>query len=451
MKQLIAASTLYQCISLAAMIDDGSLPPADERILVLAGSAHQPELNERIQETPGFERIAARFDRIVDLGALLWPRRPGQFKPREEELALWETLLRSHWQLGSGPLQLIVESIQVDPAIALCRIFGDATVWVHSDGLMSYGPTRNAVSLSVAQRLDGIIYVDLVPGLHPQLLAEHQPTMVAVERPRLKAVIEDVAAGISVPGESGVSPDGTALILGQYLSDLGILTVEEEDLLHRTMLTQAANHGIRHCVFKPHPSAGPAATQHMRQTAKRLGISISVLESPVLAEVVMEKVQPDLVVSCFSTALITAKYVYGIETMAIGTEMLLERLTPYQNSNRIPVTIVDAIMVKGFEPPGDRPGSQPVEQSLQALVEAVAYCMQPRILASARASTISFLEGAGRDSLRYFKRLRLAKLELPAVEYPKEPASFRSLRVSGRGAVKRWLRPLRNQSERRGA
>ncbi|MEV7649810.1 polysialyltransferase family glycosyltransferase [Arthrobacter sp. NPDC089319] len=451
MKQLIAASTLYQCISLAAMIDDGSLPPADERILVLAGSAHQPELSVRIQDTPGFERIATRFDRIVDLGALLWPRRPGQFKPREEELALWETLLRSHWELGSGPLQLVVESIQVDPAIALCRIFGDATVWVHSDGLMSYGPTRNATSLSVAQRLDGIIYVDLVPGLHPQLLAEHQPTMVAVERPRLKAVIEDVAAVNSIPEEFGVSQGSTALILGQYLADLGILTVEEEDLLHRKMLMQAASRGIRHCIFKPHPSAGPAATKHMQQTAKRLGIAISVLESPVLAEVVMEKIRPDLVVSCFSTALITARFVYGIETMAVGTEMLLERLTPYQNSNRIPVTIVDAILVRGLEPPGDEARMQPIEQSLQALVEAVSYCMQPRTLASARASTIEFLEGTGSDSLRYFKRLRLAKLDLPVSEYPKESPSLRSLRVSGRGAVKRWLRPLRSQSERRGA
>ena len=415
------------------MIDDGSLPPADERILVLAGWLISLSLNDRIQDTPGFERIAARFDRIVDLGRRAVAPETGPIQATRRRVGTLGNLAQITLGARLQHASVGLKSIQVDPAIALCRIFGDATVWVHSDGLMSYGPTRNAVSLSIAQRLDGIIYVDLVPGLHPQLLAEHQPTMVAVERPRLKAVIEDVAAVSSIPEELGVPQGSTALILGQYLTDLGILTVEEEDLLHRKMLTQAASRGVRHCIFKLHPSAGPAATKHMQQTAKRLGITISVLESPVLAEVVMEKIRPDLIVSCFSTALITAKYVYGIETMAVGTEMLLERLTPYQNSNRIPVTIVDAIMVRGLEPPGDEPKNQPVEQSLQALVKAVSYCMQPRILTSARASTITFLEGAGSGSLRYFKRLRLAKLDLPVIEYPKESPSLRNIRVSGVG------------------
>ena len=451
MKQLIAASTLYQCVSLAAMVDDDSLPKADERILVLAGSAHQPELNERIQDTPGFDRLAARFDRVVDLGELLLPRRPGQFKPRDEELALWETLLRSHWGLGSGPLQLVLESIQVDPAIALSRIFRAATLWVHSDGLMSYGPTRNAVPLHIAQRLDGLVYVDLVPGLQPQLLAEHRPPTVAVESRRLKAVIEDLAASTDMPTSPEVAQGKTALILGQYLTDLRILSGDEEDFLHLSMLMQAANRGIRHCIFKTHPSAGPASAKHIQQAAKRLGIAVTVLDSPILAEVVMETIRPELVVSCFSTALVTAKYVFGLETAAVGTEMLLERLTPYQNSNRIPVTIIDAIVVRGVSAPAHRQDTLSSDHNLQSLVEAVSYCMQPRVLASARPSAIEFLEGAGTGSLRYFKRLRLAKLDLPGSEFPKPSRTLRSIRESGRGAVKRWLHPLRSQSERRGA
>ncbi len=168
MIQLLMASTAYQVASLAAMIDSGTLPAPDgERILVLADGSQVPELTTPITESAGFAQLATRFDRVVDLGALLWPRRPHQFKPRSEELGMWEKLLRSHWSLGTETLQLVVESIQVNPAIAMCRIFHDATVLVHSDGLMSYGPTRNRVSPSITQRLAGVAYPQLVPGLEP--------------------------------------------------------------------------------------------------------------------------------------------------------------------------------------------------------------------------------------------------------------------------------------------
>jgi hypothetical protein len=42
----------------------------------------------------------------------------------------------------------------------------------------------------------------------------------------------------------------------------------------------------------------------------------------------MDKLQPDMVLSCFSTALATARFVYSIEAMSVGTELLLERLSP---------------------------------------------------------------------------------------------------------------------------
>ena len=70
--------------------------------------------------------VRSRFDRVVDLAALLYPRRPVQFAPRTEEYPAWERLLRSHWGLGTGPLQILLDSIQVNPGTRLAGIFDDA-------------------------------------------------------------------------------------------------------------------------------------------------------------------------------------------------------------------------------------------------------------------------------------------------------------------------------------
>ncbi|MCG2991056.1 hypothetical protein KZ294_26240, partial [Escherichia coli] len=89
------------------------------------------------------------------------------FNPRTEELVTFERLLRTAWGLGREPVHLVLESIQVNPAQALARIFHDAPITVHSDGLMSYGPTRSRLPRPIAQRIAGTCHVDLVPGLRP--------------------------------------------------------------------------------------------------------------------------------------------------------------------------------------------------------------------------------------------------------------------------------------------
>ncbi|MCG2622250.1 alpha-2,8-polysialyltransferase family protein [Arthrobacter sp. I2-34] len=442
MTQLVAASTLFQCACLATMIDDGRFPEANgERILVLAASVHQPELGERIQDSLGFKSLASRFDRVVDLAELIWPRRPGQFKPRDEELSMWERLLRRYWDIDDSPLQLVVESIQVDPALALCRIFHAATVWVHSDGLMSYGPTRNPLPSLIADRLDGILYLDLVPGLQPQLLREHEPQAIAFDAARVKASIVELSDNTELPPIHRNRNGSMALVLGQYLSDLGILTPDEEDQLHRKMVAKAAARGARTCIFKPHPSAGPSATRALQQAASRHRVSLVVLDTPVLAEVLMEQLQPDMVISCFSTALATARFVYGIEALAVGTELLLERLSPYQNSNRIPVTIADAVFARGTPAPAAELPDTPLLHQLQPLVEAVSYCMQPETLRALRPAAAEYVAAAeSSKQMRYFKRLRLAKLDL----LDSAPVSGLKRRVprkpkSGPSAVRRLL------------
>ena len=113
----------------------------------------------------------------------------------------------------------------------------------------------------------------------------------------------------------------------------------------------------------------------------------------------------------------------------LGTELMLERLTPFQNSNRIPVTIVDALVPSLTGPTADRC------LDLPGLVVAVSYAMQPVRYADRRAETVDFLTRHLGTSSRYFRRRRLTKLELPG----RLPAG--SLRVRVGRLRRRWRRP----------
>lgn len=447
MIQILTASTLFQVASLAAMLDAGVLPPTDgERILLLVDGSQQPELTGRIQDAPGFAGLAGRFDRVADLGALVFPHRPAQFNPREEELYLWERLLRRYLDLGDGPLHLVVDSVQVNPTRAILRIFHDAPFMVHSDGLMSYGPTRNLLPPALRQRLDGLLYVELVPGLEPLLLREFAPRLVPVPTRPLATVIDVLARSSPLSGSAtGPEPEGapggsTAMILGQYLAHLGLLDDQEESDLHRAMVQEAHRRGATRIIFKPHPSAGPASGRDMARDAVELGMEFTVLRDPVLAEVAVALVRPDVVISCFSTALLSIRALFGIDCAAVGTETLLERLAPYENSNRIPVTLIDALFRRGLPLPSDDPAG--ARGTLARLVTAVGYCMQPLRLAGEKEAARQFLATSYPQYPEYFKRRRLTRLELPGGLPPRAGALGLALRLK-RGLPLQLQRPLR--------
>ncbi|RBL81491.1 hypothetical protein DDE05_44160, partial [Streptomyces cavourensis] len=189
-----------------------------------------------------------------------------------------------------------------------------------------------------------------------------------------------------------------ALLLGQYLSALGLISAEEEENLHLQMMRGAVALGHSRLVFKPHPTAPAHWSRSMEAEADRLGAELTILDTgipraPVLAEVLYERMRPTLVIGCFSTALLTASAFYGLPVARVGTELLLERLTPYENSNRVPVTLVDALLpelsdrtaVEEQRPAG---GS---ERDVSALVAAVGFAMQPRIYPGLRPKAEQYL------------------------------------------------------------
>ena len=186
MTQLFQASTLYQVASLAAMIDAGAVPEDGDRVLCVVDSTRQPELVPGITGATGFEELASRFDRVINLGEFIRPLRPHQFSPRQVEAPMWRKLFCKYFDLPltqpghASEISLWLESLQVNPGRALATVFHDAPITVHADGLMAYGPLRDPLPIEIGSRLDRVAHLDIVPGLKPLYGAEWGATSDAV-------------------------------------------------------------------------------------------------------------------------------------------------------------------------------------------------------------------------------------------------------------------------------
>ncbi|MGW1197307.1 polysialyltransferase family glycosyltransferase [Streptomyces sp. NPDC002536] len=444
--QLLLASTLYGAATLAAAVDAGMLAPADRRLLVVSNTAAVPETTPSLEEAPGFERLRTRFDAVVSWNETISPFHPTGWSPRPDDTPLWERHLRLLWGLGTDEVTIVLESLQVNPAMAVAQMFPGAPLEVYADGLMSYGPTRSKLDPLIGTRVRRLLHLDLVPGLKPLLLTEFGVEPETVPGEVFAKVLAELADAAGLPDDA---PEGAALLLGQYLSALDILTPEEEERLHVRMLRGAVRRGHRTVIFKPHPSAPARWSRLLEEEADRLGARLTVLDVPVLAEAVYQRLRPALVVACFSTALITARTFYGLPVARSGTEMLLERLTPYQNSNRVPVTVVDALLPDvddetAAQDETFRDKTVPDAGDLNGLLAAVGYSMQPQILPDLRPAAERYLAAhLTPRTRRYFKRRRLTSLGLPGAVpsslsfLPRNPTLRRMARRAR--AVKRRL------------
>ncbi|MGW0465925.1 polysialyltransferase family glycosyltransferase [Streptomyces sp. NPDC003027] len=430
--QIFQVSTLYGAATVAAALDAGLFGAREDarRLLLVSNNAEIPETALRLEDMTGYDRIAARFDSAIDWNDAIRPHHPGTWAPRPEEAPLWQRVFRTAWGLGDGPVELVVESIQVNPAKALATVFAESSVEVYADGLMSYGPTRDELPQSIGCRVRRLLHLDLVPGLRPLLLAETgvEPELVPDDAFRgVLTEIAEAADGDRLVAEA-VEAAPTALLLGQYLAVLGILTADEEEELHVRMVRGAAAAGHRSVVFKPHPTAPARYSLALREAAEAEGVRLTVLDGPLLAETFYERCRPRLVVGCFSTAMLTAAVYYGVPVARVGTGTILERLTPYENSNRVPLTVVDHL-VPDLETGADPAVPGPTPETLAPLVRAVGYCMQPKLHPSLREETAALLaDGLGEQSTgRYFDRDRLGRLGLPGGDAPRAASRLRRL------------------------
>ncbi|WP_051297308.1 polysialyltransferase family glycosyltransferase [Brevibacterium album] len=451
MKQVFAASSWLQLVNISAALDSGLLDEAEERVLLVCDTRLVSEVGPSFAGQPEAAPLVARFDRVIDLNAWIRPMHPAQWSVKTTERAVWGRLLARAWELEGAEIQLFLESLQSSPAQPLAAVFADAELFVHSDGLMTYGPSRNRFSPLVWHRLSGLLHMDLVPGLTPLLLSEFPGVRrIPVPAEALREVIADVASRTAA--EVSPAPPGSVLVIGQYLSDIGLLSVEEETAVYEDMVRRAAAEGASTVLFKAHPAASSAVGGVLEQRARAAGIGFELLPASLPVEVCAERMRPEAVYSCFSTGMVTAWRLYGTAARSFGTELALEAFAPYENSNRIPVTICRDLF---GDPAGAGPaGAAPAEAgpaggdagggagtraqspyTLQELVDAVGYCMQSRILAVLRPRAEAFLTAHGAEASAYFKRRRLTKLDLPGGLPPRAGTlPQRARRAAGRGA-----------------
>lgn len=415
--QIFFAATQYAAATVVAALRAGQFGPRSEhrRLLVVSDTSPSPELGTPLHHRPGFGPLEAEFDAVHSWNDFIRPFHPAGWSPREQDALLWERAVRAAWDLGDEPVEIACESIQANPSQALALIFGDSPVHIYADGLMSYGPTRSRIDPMIGTRIRRLLHLDLVPGLRPLLLTEFGVEAEIVPTEVFLDVLDELAdAGRARALPSEPAP---ALLLGQYLAALGILTPRQEEELHVRMVRGAVALGHTRIVFKPHPSAPAHWALRLEREAERLGAGLTVLDSPVLAETLYRTMRPALVVSCFSTALLTAASFYGIPVARVGTDTLLAQLAPYQNSNRVPLTIVDALLPDLEDPAavGDWSllSAEEVEAGISGLVAAVGFAMQPRIQAGLRAEAERYLGENHHHVWRYFKRRRLTALGLP--------------------------------------
>ncbi|MHC3468201.1 alpha-2,8-polysialyltransferase family protein [Streptomyces sp. 7R007] len=406
--RIYCVSTLYGAATLAAALDSECFTDADRELLLVFNNSANPETTPAVDEMPGFEPLRGHFDGVLSWNEAISPFHPGAWVPRPDDVPLFERYLRLLWDLGDDRVELVMESIQVAPALTVAQLFTDAPIDVYADGLMSYGPTRNKLDPLIGTRVRRLLHLDLVPGLTPMLLTEFEvPAQLVPTAAFLKTMGELTATVADLPA----LPENAALLLGQYLSALGILSPAEEEDLHVRMMRGAVERGHRAIVFKPHPTAPARYSRALETEAGKLGVDLTVLDVPVLAEALFEKSPPALVVGCFSTALFTASAFYGLPVARLGTEPLLERLTPYQNSNRVPAVLADALLpdLEG------RKGEEVVAtETLNGLVTAVSFTMQPQMHPGRREDAERYLaRHFGPRTQRYFKRKRLTSLGLP--------------------------------------
>ncbi|MFF4386008.1 polysialyltransferase family glycosyltransferase [Streptomyces sp. NPDC001552] len=441
--QIFLASTLYGAATLAAGIDAGSFPPAGRRILLTSNHAVTAEVAPGVTDMPGFAALRPRFDEVLDWNRVIEPQHPSTWAPRAEDVPIWERQLRTLWNLGEDRVELIVESLQVPPAQSLCRLFPGAAVDVYADGLMSYGPTRFRLDPQLGMRVRRVLHLDLVPGLEPLLLTEFGVRVELVPtQPFLKVLAELAEA---TPNEAPEPAGPPALLLGQYLSALDLMTLDEEEELHVSMVRGAHALGHRELLFKPHPGAPAAYWRRAEEEAERLGARLTVIAAPVLAETLYQRLRPALVVGCFSTGLLTAATLYGLPVARTGTGAVLAALTPYPNSNRVPLALVDALLPDLADAEAVRAWTPPTPEQVRAepaaLLTAVGFTMQPQILAARRPAAEAYLaKRLTPHTWRYFTRRRLTALGLPG-GIPAQ-LSFLPRSRAVRRAVRRmgWLR-----------
>ncbi|MGP3633316.1 polysialyltransferase family glycosyltransferase [Streptomyces sp. 24-1644] len=400
--QIFCASTLHGAATLAAAIDAGCFRPARRRVLLVSNRAAEPEVSPSFDELPGFDALRDRFDEVLSWNAAIAPFHPSGWSPRPGDAPLWERHLRRLWQLDDDGLELTVDSVEAGPAVAVTGIFLGTPVHVYEDGLAGYGPTGSKLDPLLGTRVRRLLHLGLVPGVKPLLLTEFGVESEVIPDDAVRAVFRKVGAASPAPEVPYRAP---ALLIGEHLPGVG---PEEEEEVRLRMLRGAVALGHRSLVLSPHATAPAHRPGPLESEAERLGAELTVLDPSLLPETLFEQVRPALVVGCVSAALFTARQLYGLDVASTGTREVLDRLTPFEHGDRVPVVLAHTLL------PELETGLTRAPANPGRLVTALGFVAQPRVHAELRPAATAYLaDGITPAEQELFPRRRLTVLGLP--------------------------------------
>ncbi|QNE75422.1 hypothetical protein F0344_13035 [Streptomyces finlayi] len=408
--QIFCASTLHGAATLAAALDAGCFRPVRRRILLVSNTAAEPEVSPSLDELPGFDALRDRFDEVRSWNAAIAPFHPSGWSPRPGDAPMWERHLRRLWDLSDDDVELTVESVGASQTTAVTGIFLGTPVHVYEDGLAGYGPAGSKLDPLLGTRVRRLLHLGLVPGVKPLLLTEFGVAAEVIPDGAYRAVLRKVGAASPAPRVPYRAP---ALLLGEHLAGLPGTGPEAEAELCLRMLRGAVERGHRSLVLVPHPMAPAEAPGQLRAEAERLGAELTVLEpwapgAAPLAETLFEQVRPALVVGCFSAALFAARQLYGLDVASAGPREVLERLTPFEHADRVPLVLAHTLLAD-LETGLTRAPRDP-----DRLVTALGFVMQPRVQAGLRPAATGYLaDGITPAEQGLFPRRRLTTLGLP--------------------------------------
>ena len=380
MRHVFEVSTGFGLCGVAAIVERFDTGSVEDRVLLVANTVPAFEAVPAVHEQPEYAPLLALFGRVVLLNDLVAPEHPHGWSPRPGTQAARLASEQLYAACGIDPEEdhrLWVESIHGTASSSLARLFERARIAVYADGLMTYGPTRIGIPDLVGDRIDEVVHLDLVPGIRPYVLREFDPEYRSFPLDGFLRVLESVGR-VDAPAIDGL----VAVVVGQYLADLGLLTAEEDAaLLARMIRVAVAELPGRPVLVRAHPKAAGHATAAVVAGLVAEGHDVRLLPTTGLVETLFTALDVGLVVSCFSTALFTARAM-GRRTIAVGAGSVLRRLRPYQNSNRMAIVLAD-LLNDAVPLEGGAVRSAERDAALVDLVAAMtAISMQPGTLES---------------------------------------------------------------------
>lgn len=309
---VVFATSLNQARFAAEVIKQAGFSEK-EKVLLLADPTMYNEVPNRKYKQYACE-YSEIYTKILYLNELLGYTNLNQCK----DLTLIGGVLENAGVRLSRVGHLLIGLLSTSLYLSITKVFYKADISVYSDGMMSFGPLRGDVYKdNLHKRIKDIFYEDLCEGIDPNYLPELCKSPVRV---RFDLCCVE-------------SRTKSLLIALQSLSYSKIMSEVEEYNFYSNYIQQIKRvfHGYKVYVL-PHPNNSSELIANMSLPG------ITMLENTLSGEEYVEKLKIGYVASCFSTLMFRA-HKMGIPCFSFGTDELLLKLAPYQNSNRVPVVL----------------------------------------------------------------------------------------------------------------